>query len=380
MKIVHFVESYGGVSETFITQYWKKSNIFGQSELLTFKSTIDHSSIHVLSPVNFKRRTLLGFFGWFLSFLRRKGKWENEFLHHLERIRPAIIHVHFGSTLIHLANLIEKGYIQIPIVVSFYGYDISGLLKKDLVYATKLSEMLSLSSVFAFGEGPELCKKIISNGGVPSRVFVNPLVVKAKVVTVNSNSRNVPIKFLMIGRFTEKKGFHLVLKALGKLKSSIPPFTVTIIGFGGLGEKYRGIIDQYELNSFVVFLGKQSHEEVLQALGTHDFFIHPSLTAQNGDSEGGAPTIIIEAQAAGIPVIASNHADIPFVMGYHDFLGEEGDLDDLIRCIKTAINCDSLSMLVEKGKTHVSFQHDFMKSNRYESNLKEIIHNFEANT
>src|SRR5262249_48922685 len=33
----------------------------------------------------------------------------------------------------------------------------------------------------------------------------------------------------------------------------------------------------------------------------------------DGDSEGGAPTILLEAQAIGTPIVATRHADIPHV-------------------------------------------------------------------
>ncbi|NIP81231.1 MAG: glycosyltransferase, partial [Gemmatimonadetes bacterium] len=36
--------------------------------------------------------------------------------------------------------------------------------------------------------------------------------------------------------------------------------------------------------------------------------------AANGDGEGGAPTTLLEAQAVGLPVVASRHADIPWVV------------------------------------------------------------------
>lgn len=37
----------------------------------------------------------------------------------------------------------------------------------------------------------------------------------------------------------------------------------------------------------------------------------PSVTIKNNDKEGGAPVAILEAQATGLPVVSSYHADIP---------------------------------------------------------------------
>ena len=42
--------------------------------------------------------------------------------------------------------------------------------------------------------------------------------------------------------------------------------------------------------------------------------IDPSVTAADGDSEGGAPTTPLEAQAIGTPIVTTRHADIPHVV------------------------------------------------------------------
>ena len=53
------------------------------------------------------------------------------------------------------------------------------------------------------------------------------------------------------------------------------------------------------------------------------------MTARNGDTEGGAPTTILDAQAVGTIVVGSTHADIPFLVedGVTGFLADEGSDD-----------------------------------------------------
>jgi hypothetical protein len=57
-------------------------------------------------------------------------------------------------------------------------------------------------------------------------------------------------------------------------------------------------------------------------------FILSNITALNGDTEGGAPVAILEAQATGLPVISSYHADIPeaVVGGKSALLAPERDV------------------------------------------------------
>ena len=43
----------------------------------------------------------------------------------------------------------------------------------------------------------------------------------------------------------------------------------------------------------------------------YQVFIHPSCYAGNMDSEGGAPIVLLDVQATGMPVISTTHCDIP---------------------------------------------------------------------
>jgi colanic acid/amylovoran biosynthesis glycosyltransferase len=77
----------------------------------------------------------------------------------------------------------------------------------------------------------------------------------------------------------------------------------------------------------VQLLGYQPHQCFLEELDRAHLFLAPSVTAGDGDTEGGAPTVLLEAQAAGLPVLATWHADIPEVVrdGETGFLVPERD-------------------------------------------------------
>ncbi|WP_425390377.1 glycosyltransferase [Ekhidna sp.] len=378
MRVIHFSERYSVSTETFIRQFFTKSCEFGESRFLCFEATSSDERVKILPQIAYKRKSILGFIRWMISLLSVRKKWEKSFLKEIDNEQAEVIHVHFGTSFVSLKHLILSGKISIPVVVSFYGYDISAKPLKDEKYAKEIGQLLSLPNVYAFGEGPELCKKIEFFVADRSRIIVNPLIVQLPKNGHQAQFGSL-LKVLMIGRFIEKKGFHLALLALGELIEKIPFFEIILIGTGPMEEEYRSIARRYNMEDRLTFLGLRSHKEVLEALQNSDFFLHPSVTAANGDSEGGAPTIIIEAQAAGLPVIASDHADIPYVMGYHDFISHEGSLESLKSVILKAVFAKNLEHLIEKGILHVQKQHAFEDSTIYEDNLKKIINNFEAN-
>jgi len=57
-------------------------------------------------------------------------------------------------------------------------------------------------------------------------------------------------------------------------------------------------------------------------------FVSPSVTAEDGDTEGGAPVTVIELAASGMPVVSSLHCDIPEVLqdGVTGLLAQEKDV------------------------------------------------------
>ena len=71
-------------------------------------------------------------------------------------------------------------------------------------------------------------------------------------------------------------------------------------------------------------------------LSNFDAFIHPSCYAADRDCEGGAPIVLLDAQATGLPVISTNHCDIPMEVIHKKtgWLSDEKDVADLAKGIE----------------------------------------------
>jgi colanic acid/amylovoran/stewartan biosynthesis glycosyltransferase WcaL/AmsK/CpsK len=115
------------------------------------------------------------------------------------------------------------------------------------------------------------------------------------------------------------------------------------------------------LEGVVRCLGFQPYSVLRETLLQHHLFLSPSRTARNGDSEGGAPVSLLEAQATGMPVLSTHHADIPEVVvnGKTGLLSPEYDLKtltcNLTQLILTPSRWESMGTA---GRAHIEEHHN----------------------
>jgi colanic acid/amylovoran biosynthesis glycosyltransferase len=86
-----------------------------------------------------------------------------------------------------------------------------------------------------------------------------------------------------------------------------------LLGGGPLETAYRKIAVEEKIVDQIVWHGRLPFAEFMGQISTGNVALYPSRTASDGDSEGGAPVTLIEAQWLGVPSIVSDHDDLPFV-------------------------------------------------------------------
>jgi colanic acid/amylovoran biosynthesis glycosyltransferase len=168
------------------------------------------------------------------------------------------------------------------------------------------------------------------------------------------------VRLLFVGRFVEKKGLEFALRALARIKKEYP-FEFRVIGGGPLEGKMRLLAVDLGIANETCWLGTQSHRRVIEEVQSCHIVLQPSVTASNGDSEGGAPTIILEAQACGVPVVSTTHADIPYITRANEsaLLSPEGDVDSLANNLRQVLDKPEIwPRMGEAGREHVEKYHD----------------------
>ena len=144
-------------------------------------------------------------------------------------------------------------------------------------------------------------------------------------------STKVPSKrLLVVGRFVAKKGFRRAIQALRLIRANGIDLELDLIGDGPL----RAELEQDAHGLPARFLGWRTSEQVADAMRHALALLVPSEAAAGGDSEG-LPTVVLEAQARGLPVIATRHAGIPEAIedGVTGLLAPEGDAAGLAEAI-----------------------------------------------
>lgn len=149
------------------------------------------------------------------------------------------------------------------------------------------------------------------------------------------------------------------------------PVELTLIGDAGNDresqeEKLR-ILEALETTGLVAstrLMGYQSHAVMLREAYGHHVFLQPSVTADNGDTEGGAPVAITEMAASGMPVVATRHCDIPEVLAPAQgrFLAEEHDVAGLAgRLRKLLDDWQGYQPIASALRAHVEENYDLRR-------------------
>ena len=121
-------------------------------------------------------------------------------------------------------------------------------------------------------------------------------------------------------------------------------------------EKILGVLRKYDLHESVTCLGFQPHNVFREQLMSHDLFLSPSVLACDGDSEGGSPVSITEAQATGMPVLSTFHADIPEVVldGKSGLLSPERDIEALTANLEFLVtHPEKWEEMGRQGRSHI---------------------------
>jgi len=112
---------------------------------------------------------------------------------------------------------------------------------------------------------------------------------------------------LYVGRLYRRKRVPVLLRAAAQLRQRIPSLEVRIVGAGPCAHRLRRLSAELKLDGTVVWLGDVARAQLMEEYNRCDLFCLPSV-------QEGFGIVLLEAMAAGKPIVASRAAAIPEVV------------------------------------------------------------------
>jgi glycosyltransferase involved in cell wall biosynthesis len=238
-------------------------------------------------------------------------------------------------------------------------------LKMQKQVAPKIQNIISPSRSSKKGIIEEFnCKKdniTVINNGLDTEEF-SPIEgsVRDQNRLITTASADVPLK-----------GLDYSLKALKILKKDNPNIHLMVIGSYKKGGHTERLIKELNIKDNVFFKEHISKEEIRKLYSTSSVALVTSLY------EGfGYP--VIEAMSCEVPLIATNVASIPELVGKYGILIDPKDENQLSRKIKNVLsNYDEYKKTAIQGRQHIIKTFNWTKiTNEYEKTIYKIIESY----
>jgi L-malate glycosyltransferase len=264
-------------------------------------------------------------------------------------IQPDILHAHRLTGYAYLGA--QSGYH--PYFLSVWGSDVF-----DFPYVSPLHKQFvkyNLSKAdYIFSTSHVMKKQIGSFTKKP--IEVTPFGVDLSIFkprpSQDSQSDN-PVIFGTIKTLEKKYGIEYLIRAFKILSEKLPSENIQlfIAGRGSQKTYLEDLVNKLNLNKKVNFAGYLNGQEVIKAYKRLDIAVFPSIM----DSESFGVSAV-EAQACGIPVIASNVGGLPeaTLPDVSAIIVEPKDINMLVHAMEKLLKCPTLRMKMgEAGRRFV---------------------------
>ena len=222
-----------------------------------------------------------------LRYIWRLGRW-------LKKQRPYVLHMHNETALFY--GTLAGRLARVPILI-YTEHD--GVFPRSLLSRWANRRLVKrLTHAVAVSEAVKQlwCQ---SDGIDPARVKVVPNGVPVPKIPVGQGTRSEPgrLRIGTVGRLSHEKGMDVLIEAFALVKAQLPQAELLLVGDGAERPRLEGMVVERGLTDSVRFLGIR--DDVPSLMTSFDIFVLPSRSE-------GLPLAILEAMAAGLPIVATN--------------------------------------------------------------------------
>lgn len=168
------------------------------------------------------------------------------------------------------------------------------------------------------------------------------------------------LRLLTVGRLQARKGQDTVIQALNDLSGFFPSVNYTIAGDGGDKPRLESMARDLGVEDRVHFIGSVNDSDLRGLYASHDIFVLANRSI--GRDVEGFGIVLLEAQAAGLPVIAGNSGGTSdtFIDKKTGFLINATDHHELVETIKNYLsNHTQRERIGRDGRAHVQRYFDW---------------------
>jgi colanic acid/amylovoran biosynthesis glycosyltransferase len=386
MRVAHFVELFPKLSETFILhQVTGMVNIGHDVHIIADRAAAEPKYHSKIDEYGLKDRTIytnppqsyadaitqaaqavLGAPSITKEVVRsfQRGKSGGRRIANLrvatnmEMSKFDVFHAHFGDVGKSWDFLKSNPHFptNTRFVVSFYGIDASKRISDDPGAYDTLFEIADVVTVLS-----EDMRSTLINVGCPeSKTVIQPLPIdgsRFKFIPREKNP-NEPFKIITVARFDEQKGLRYAIDAIAELDDNYD-IDYSIAGDGPLFDDIEEKVLNQGIEDSVELLGWLNADEIIELMTDAHIFMLPSVTTRDGAKEG-TPTVLLEAQAVGLPVVSTYHAGIPEIVcdEKSGLLVPQRDVDSLVDALRRVIeNPGQWKKMGEEGRKRVENNH-----------------------
>jgi glycosyltransferase involved in cell wall biosynthesis len=268
--------------------------------------------------------------------------------------RISLLHAHFGVDAVYALDLSAR--LKVPLVTTLHGFDVTtadrSFLKTGrpaLVNAVMHRRALQRWGSLFLCVSEFIRDAALAKGYPVDRTIVHYIGIDTQRLTARADAGEDGL-VVHVARLVEKKGTSFLLRAMQGVRKTHPNARLVVIGDGPLRPSLEEEAAHLGLGDAVEFTGMLPNADVMRYVRMAAVMAVPSITAGNGDAEG-LPTVNMEANAQGVPLVASDSGGIKeaIVDGDTGFLTPERDVEAIAERITTLLSQPSLRIAMGKN-------------------------------
>lgn len=343
LKVLHIMSGFGGGISSFIrnkAEYMTNEGI--QFDVVTYDECSEEfeRAIHAIGGTIYKLKN------------PKTTSWKEfkeSFISVLEKNVYDIIHCHINGYRIlpyyYYANKYSKADFYVHAHSSHYP---EKMLSKTMQLKIRIDQMINrkitdkvvgcgtLSIINIFGEKVKEEDIVVIPNSVEVERFIKSEIKSEQLKKANRLKLQIKDDQLVIGhigRLEAVKNHELTLELAEKIKQLNLNMKILIIGEGNREQELKNLVTQKGLGDTVIFTGRVSPIE--------DFFPVLDVMLLPSFAEG-LPTVVVEAQASGVPVVMSDtitkEVDLGFDMLESVSIG--ADISEWVKAIEKTQNIE----------------------------------------